>query len=1294
MAKSLTRLLRRFLTYILWLVSILVIVFVLFVSVVKLSLPYWTDNKERMIALVEEQVGGSFNYSSLDIDWSEFKPSIFINGATWSNESKSQSYNVEKAHITLNFWESLFKGYLITESIDLNQVNAELLMPRFDQDEGAISTDITLLLKRYPEIIDQESIQINDLSLNLHKDEALRTIRIETLTFTKLGKQRQLIIETQSSFATYGKLIIESSGQPFANDNPIKLYGLLRDFDVVDSSSFFDLPQGIPVELADSEFWFEYEGETPKSGRLLFSASSTSSQVAQLDAEINYLTEDGLSIFSSDQFHVVERLESEQLKRYDSYFKLVRDGRQPSKVGWLLEARNTPIGYFSTLASPFLAPSIRDILLKVKPQGELVSLDIEAEQIEEGLVPKYGHAELVNLSTEQSDVSPAVQLDQVIIRDEGKGWNLQFNAGAKTLAWAGVFQSAIPIEQLQLDAWVSFIDRPLARINHLEFVNDDLSVLANGAIRGLDNDVDLSVYAEASQINIAALEKYWPRNELEEDVLEFLDMALISGSVDLAKLTWRGNIEDFPYVDHQGQFDIQAKVSESTFKFDPDWPIVEGLNADVQFSNNEMLLRASKGQILGNGVDSVNGVIESLFTEGSILKLDINNHVSYEPYQNLFLNSPLKEWLGEELLDLEFSGRLSNRLKVTVPLSEDSDDTTLDGEITFAGQDIELRSYQLGLNGLQGKLHYTERGAYAEDIKAKLWQSPVTIDIGVDEYTNNDDLVNINANSNFDVAKAVASLNVELPIYVEGNSLVNLHYRQDSEGSESLIVRSDLSGTEINGPSWLSKSKDEKSSFLSTLYRKNNRIHARTIYRDTISSQLDFGVDTPEDINGVIAMGDLATHSIDVPKKGVAIQGFFAEIHSNEWLNSLQVKKQGDFYWPEWIDHISIRTALFTIAGQSLHDVVFTDSLLEDESVRFNVEAREGAGHLTLYSDGRKHVTVQKLDIELDSFSRLSDSEVSINKSSLDHWQLECLDCTINGIDTGKLTLVSSLEDGAVVVKGDSQIQGQLSAYLEGQWKGNRSEVNINFTTIDTGSLLKRWGYGDGLKEAQATGAIKLNWEGGFHDISLNNLNGNIRLETGEGVVKELSDRQARVFSLFSLQSVRRRLSLDFSDLFEDGFFFDKITGEFTIKNGVVHSDNVFIDGAAADVRVNGSTNLVKQTVDQNVTVVPKLGSSLPVLAGWAVEPTTGLIMLLVNKIFEPVIDVVVSIEYKVSGSLTNPTVVEVSKKSKEVAVPEVEEVPEALPKEVLPENLPDLQEQAEEPEEGREQSESEGEQN
>ncbi len=68
MAKTLTRLFRRFLTSVLWLVSILVIIFVLFLSVVKLTLPYWTDNKERLVALVEEQIGGSFDSNSLEVD--------------------------------------------------------------------------------------------------------------------------------------------------------------------------------------------------------------------------------------------------------------------------------------------------------------------------------------------------------------------------------------------------------------------------------------------------------------------------------------------------------------------------------------------------------------------------------------------------------------------------------------------------------------------------------------------------------------------------------------------------------------------------------------------------------------------------------------------------------------------------------------------------------------------------------------------------------------------------------------------------------------------------------------------------------------------------------------------------------------------------------------------------------------------------------------------------------------------------------------------------------------------------
>ena len=127
--------------------------------------------------------------------------------------------------------------------------------------------------------------------------------------------------------------MIESEGKPFANSNPLKIYALLRDFDVADSAEFFGLPQDIPVELANSEFWINYEGNTPISGRLLFNAESSSSKVALLNAEINYLKDESLSVFSSDRFYVAERTDDGEIKEFNSYFKVVRQ-QQEDIVNW------------------------------------------------------------------------------------------------------------------------------------------------------------------------------------------------------------------------------------------------------------------------------------------------------------------------------------------------------------------------------------------------------------------------------------------------------------------------------------------------------------------------------------------------------------------------------------------------------------------------------------------------------------------------------------------------------------------------------------------------------------------------------------------------------------------------------------------------------------------------------------------------------------------------------------------------------------------------------------------------
>ncbi len=61
-----------------------------------------------------------------------------------------------------------------------------------------------------------------------------------------------------------------------------------------------------------------------------------------------------------------------------------------------------------------------------------------------------------------------------------------------------------------------------------------------------------------------------------------------------------------------------------------------------------------------------------------------------------------------------------------------------------------------------------------------------------------------------------------------------------------------------------------------------------------------------------------------------------------------------------------------------------------------------------------------------------------------------------------------------------------------------------------------------------------------------------------------------KMLSIFSLQTIPRRLSLDFSDVFQKGYSFDSIKGDFNFNNGDMHTNNLRFDGPVAKVAIQG----------------------------------------------------------------------------------------------------------------------------
>src|SRR6185369_4634820 len=94
-----------------------------------------------------------------------------------------------------------------------------------------------------------------------------------------------------------------------------------------------------------------------------------------------------------------------------------------------------------------------------------------------------------------------------------------------------------------------------------------------------------------------------------------------------------------------------------------------------------------------------------------------------------------------------------------------------------------------------------------------------------------------------------------------------------------------------------------------------------------------------------------------------------------------------------------------------------------------------------------------------------------------------------------------------------------------------------------------------------------------------------------------------------------RRLSLDFSDLFENGYSFDSIQGDFKLKNGNAVTQNASIKGVVAQVKIKGRFGLAAHDYDLRVDIEPHVTASLPVVAAIAAaNPLVGVATWMVNK--------------------------------------------------------------------------------
>jgi uncharacterized protein YhdP len=228
---------------------------------------------------------------------------------------------------------------------------------------------------------------------------------------------------------------------------------------------------------------------------------------------------------------------------------------------------------------------------------------------------------------------------------------------------------------------------------------------------------------------------------------------------------------------------------------------------------------------------------------------------------------------------------------------------------------------------------------------------------------------------------------------------------------------------------------------------------------------------------------------------------------------------------------------------------------------------------------------------------------------------------------------------------------GQLAAAPNaGPGAKRHMAMDFQLDLADSGAFLERLGYGKTLNGGKGRLQGQLGWTGSPLSPDLPSLDGqfNIALESGQFL--KVDAGAARLLGVLSLQALPRRLLLDFRDVFQEGFAFDNIGGDVQLAAGVANINNLRMHGVQATVLMDGKADLMRETQDLRVFVVPEINAGTASLAYAAINPAIGLGTFVAQWLLRRPLIAANTREFHVSGSWDEPKIERIERKPVDAA--------------------------------------------
>lgn len=914
----------------------------------------------------------------------------------------------------------------------------------------------------------------------------------------------------------------------------------------------------------------------------------------------------------------------------------------------------------NSLGLQFLLPewTAAEILSGLSPKGTAKNASLTLWQ-EDGEWAFQFLSNLLDASVSgYSGIPKADHIDAIFSLSDRDGY-IDFQGNSSQITFDTLYDETWLTEDLKGHVdWQQQAERFIVKGSELVIKRNQAEVKGGFRLEIKPDESDwLALDLNAKNLDLKDRLTYLPKGALDDDIVEWIGSAFKTpGKVPNLDLMLHSELVEgsTPHVR------LQIDVEDTQIAFDPNWPKAEQVTGKFDLDQQGIHINVSYAKMRDLKVQNI--ALNVPFVKDGVTWLNIKGHVADQAPIILdhLQHTPLADDILSPFEAWQIQGEIAGDLDISVPFSEE-ESPKVKLALSFAQNEVYLGEIDLATRVQSGRFNYdSSKGIYDTqfDVSALGGMSQLVLS----SNSGDDEVLVIEGalTGDVDVSSVTSWSLVPSPELISKKLSGKVSYQgqlainKSQQDQFDLSISSDLVGASMDFPAPIGKTATQPVNYRFKFMQHNDDMVIDDDFGGLVRSR--FLLRDSNFVGGEVLLNTEQAFSANIPN-GLALKGQIRHLDIAAWQDIAEAFHDQDAHAGN--EEASILDIPEQLAQM---DLIIDELVINQDNTLHNAKMNYPVKQALRFSSDEMNfeLTTKEYGPDLHfnflswNLSKEEADENAVNEPFIHADQVPNMTLTIDQLYLDN----SPYGDWSAKIQREGNVvrltsiksalkTGEFNGSLFWQDQDDRSnvELTIGVKGKELAELTQKFSDQAFVTSKNYDINVVLSWRGHPFHFDRPSVSGRIGFTAENGSFTQIEELPAflKVLGVFNVGALSRRLSLDFTDVYEPGLSYDSFTGDMAIDKGLLTTTKpVTIISPTAELFVEGSANIVDETLNERMTASFPISGTLP-LAGllWGTPQIAGLLFI-TDRLFGSQISKVTSVRYDVTGTFENPVMTQV----------------------------------------------------